>query len=764
MWGLNGGGGSGAWNDTAVNWFDGAQNVPWTSGSDAVFQGTSGGVNAASENASSLTFNIAGYTVSGNLVIPTNGMTISTAANATISATFSDFQPNFPTVTKTGGATLTLTTPITAAAVSIAQGEVRLSAASSTPMTFALGNTASALLTLDTGVTGTFPLVLSGGGTTGGVVQPASTAGTATMVLSTPTTGTNSFDGVLQNNGSGTLAVQVSTQGVAQVFTNAETYTGSTVISAGTLTLSGNGSLLNSQITIGASGTLSANNSGTAVGDRISDNFQLLMQGGTFSLTGPNATLGETIGGITLTNGSSQLTLVQGGLPPTRPVTTLLINNVTRNNHATVNLTGAHIILNGITNDTSGITPVWITFGSEWGVSQNDGSLLAFSNYVTTQATSAATKNLKLTAGGTTSFTANTTANTLNLEGTTTAPVLDLGTHTLTLVSGGILSVSSVNATIQNGALTSTSSEYVITNSNTLTISANIGQNVSGTVLTKSGAGTLALSGTNTYSGVTSIQKGTLLVTADSNLGVGTSVEFGGGTLRAGANFSTTKNVTSVGGATAVVDTNGFNVSLSGSISGSLTKIGAGILSISSAPSGAGEVDAGTLSFTGATGGTFNLGGGMLTASGTITRLTTSAASILDPAGAAAGNLTIGTLAPAVPLTIDFGLGTTTSDHLTITSALSSGLALGVFQFEFQDLGGLTTGVDYSLASFGGTAPSASLFALAPDLIADGWQATFTSNSSGLSVNFRAIPEPSSVRLLAMAAGMLGLRRRRRVR
>src|SRR5688572_6299243 len=62
--------GSGSWNTTASNtvWFDGTNNVVWTTLSDAVFGGTTGTpgtvtVTGAAISANSLTFNVGGYTI-----------------------------------------------------------------------------------------------------------------------------------------------------------------------------------------------------------------------------------------------------------------------------------------------------------------------------------------------------------------------------------------------------------------------------------------------------------------------------------------------------------------------------------------------------------------------------------------------------------------------------------------------------------------------------------------------------------------------------
>ncbi len=42
-WGVNGAGGSGTWDLTTADWFDGTNNVSWPSGGNAIFAGASGG-------------------------------------------------------------------------------------------------------------------------------------------------------------------------------------------------------------------------------------------------------------------------------------------------------------------------------------------------------------------------------------------------------------------------------------------------------------------------------------------------------------------------------------------------------------------------------------------------------------------------------------------------------------------------------------------------------------------------------------------------
>ena len=105
-------------------------------------------------------------------------------------------------------------------------------------------------------------------------------------------------------------------------------------------------------------------------------------------------------------------------------------------------------------------------------------------------------------------------------------------------------------------------------------------------MLTKTGAGTLVLSGNNSYSGGTAVLAGSVSVGADANLGAASGgVMLNGGTLMATAGFSTGRSVT-LGNSGGTIDVQGGGATLTAagtfvnaaSQVGSLTKTGAGTL------------------------------------------------------------------------------------------------------------------------------------------------------------------------------------------
>ncbi|NKC49465.1 hypothetical protein HED54_20490 [Ochrobactrum anthropi ATCC 49188] len=140
--------------------------------------------------------------------------------------------------------------------------------------------------------------------------------------------------------------------------------------------------------------------------------------------------------------------------------------------------------------------------------------------------------------------------------------------------------------------------------------------------LTKTGAGTLVLSGVNTYTGGTAVNGGVLSVRVDKNLGATTgALSFDGGTLLLADSFDNNRAVTlDAGGGTietTAAKSNGFSGVISGA--GKLTKTGAGTLALSGVNSytGGTAVNGGVLSVgadenLGATAGALSFNGGSL--------------------------------------------------------------------------------------------------------------------------------------------------------
>ncbi|GLH79210.1 autotransporter [Bradyrhizobium sp. SSBR45G] len=171
---------------------------------------------------------------------------------------------------------------------------------------------------------------------------------------------------------------------------------------------------------------------------------------------------------------------------------------------------------------------------------------------------------------------------------------------------------------------------------NTFTVSQALG----GGSLSKLGAGTLRLTGVNSYTGGTTLAGGTVSVASDANLGGATgSLTFNGGTLQVtGTSFSSTArtiNWGAGGGGFDITDpANAFTVSQALGGSGGLTKLGAGTLTLAGLDTytGATVVNAGRLAVngsiaassgltvnTGATlGGTGQLPGVIINAGGTL--------------------------------------------------------------------------------------------------------------------------------------------------
>jgi autotransporter-associated beta strand protein len=340
------------------------------------------------------------------------------------------------------------------------------------------------------------------------------------------------------------------------VISGANTYTGSTIINAGTLEISG--------------GTTGDTNANIQISPNLGDNGTLLVSGGIVNAdrviiggnNGNNGTPGD--GTLTLTNGtinSREWFTVGSGGGSTSPKGTLNMSGGTinlattlfevtdfTNTTAEVNMSGGAINLqtntslvyasnsncgSGTFNQTGGT----VTFYSDAGTTIGGTGMLQLGRSGTLPTSSVYTYNL---SGGTLivpEITRNTAAGNVsqgvfNFNGGTlkAAKATPTWMHDLT------------NAVVTNGGAIIDDGGYNVT------ISQNISTDGTGGGLTKLGTGTLTLSGTNYWYGPTVVNAGTLAVTVaiDST----SAVTINGGTLL----LSGTGAITTSGGGAITID------------------------------------------------------------------------------------------------------------------------------------------------------------------------------------------------------------------
>lgn len=217
-----------------------------------------------------------------------------------------------------------------------------------------------------------------------------------------------------------------------------------------------------------------------------------------------------------------------------------------------------------------------------------------------------------LRAGGAGTLVANT-AYTVN------GGTLDLNNFDLTMASltgtGGTVALGSSKLTVnQNGSRNTTFAGAITGNGS----------------LTKSGTGTLLLTGTNTYMGGTTVNSGTLRAGAAEAFVTNTAYTVDGGTLDLNNYDLTMASLAGTGGAIAlgssrltVSQSTGVSTIYAGVVTGngSVTKSGAGTLTLTGASTYSGDttIAGGTLQFgNGRSGGDSRLGGNIRVAGGTL--------------------------------------------------------------------------------------------------------------------------------------------------
>jgi len=249
---------------------------------------------------------------------------------------------------------------------------------------------------------------------------------------------------------------------------------------------------------------------------------------------------------------------------------------------------------------------------------------------------------------------------------------------TLRIGNGG--TTGSITGDIVNNAA------LVVNRTGTLTLDGAISG--SGT-LTQLGGGTLVLTGGNSYSGGTTIGSSILQISSDANLGdVAGALSLQGGTLRAGASFTSNRTILLGGGSSNRIDTQGFDVTLNGAVGNGpgnqpgnfLDKLGAGTLTLTAANGYANRtlIADGTLALAGA--GTIGAGN-LIVAPGTVFDIsqTNVGARIVQLNSGPAGTIALGSKVLTLGLTASFsdwsgtitdgGIGGGAGGRVVITAA-----------------------------------------------------------------------------------------------
>ena len=381
------------------------------------------------------------------------------------------------------------------------------------------------------------------------------------------------------------------------------TFSGATSVSAGKLNLTGTGSMSGSSITVSSTGIFQED-AGSVVNGAGGFTHS---SSGTSTLAGTNTYTGAT----SITNGIVDLPGSLNG------------SNITTSSNGVLNQTSTGSISGNGSFTQNGSYASFLN-----GTNTYTGETLISNGTLYLGATgSMSGSNISISGGGgMTEYSGGTIFGNGSFTLSNTDNVYFAGTNTYTGVS-----------TVNSGSLNLTATGS-LSGSNIITGGTGIFREVNGgsiggvgTTFTQGSTGTSILSGSNTFTGVTNINGGTLNLGSSDALGGNGSLTFRGGTLQHTSGNTedySSRIINSTGAIT--IDTNSQNVTyasgLSASNTGGLTKMGAGKLSLTGATAFTGptSVTAGTLSLD--TGG--SLGGSNITTSGTGSFQETSGASI----------------------------------------------------------------------------------------------------------------------------------------
>ncbi|MCX6972456.1 MAG: autotransporter-associated beta strand repeat-containing protein [Verrucomicrobia bacterium] len=520
------GGGNGTWNAALTNW----QNAPtggsataWVNANNdtAFFGNTAGTVSLGTGiTVGGLQFDTAGYVVQSNTLTFGVSGNIVTNTDATINSALA--ATSLLTITKTGNGTLTLGGANGYAGnTTVSSGTLK--AGSTTALS------ANSTFSIATGAT------LDLGGFNNTIKSPTTNTGTITNSTGNATlTLTNVFGGGTSQLFTGSLALKWNgTQGYSSVLTNASnTFSGGITIGGGT----GNTRfLVSGTIGSGTPGALTSGIWGTGaltLGVTAADYAQILFAGGT---TINNAIVVNSALGNSDAAGTFRVDSTGNVFNGT--LTANLANATFRNNGGL----GA-VTVNGAISGASGLM---LSASAGSGLTITLANTGTANSYVGDTTISSVKETLTLGAAnqlpnGTGKGNLIVTGGTFNMGGFSETINGLSGTGTVDGVSGTpTLTVGDNDAT---GA------------SNTFSGSI---KNTAGTLaLTKTGSGTLTLSGNNTYGGATTVSVGTLKAGSTTGLSANSSFSVGtGATLDLGGFNNSIKSLSTATG--TITDSSG---------------------------------------------------------------------------------------------------------------------------------------------------------------------------------------------------------------
>lgn len=446
------------------------------------------------------------------------------------------------------------------------------------------------------------------------------------------------------------------------ILTGANTYGGTTTINTGTLTLSNGAAIPNSSaVTIASAGTLQLNGVNASIGS--------LAGAGAVNLSSNSLTAGADNGDATF---SGSITGSGGSISKTGTGTWTLSgsNSFTGNSSissGTLKLMGGSAIADSVNFNITGSgkleigeseTIFGVSTGSSGGIILDSGATLTLANAGSVQSIVSGAGSLAksgsgaLTLSGTNTYTGATTVNAGLLIAQGGSALSD--SARTTVASGATLDLTNASETVGSiaGAGTIQLGATTLTTGGDDSSSVFSGTFASGTGrLVKTGAGALTLSGTNSYTGTTTVSSGTLDLRGGNAIADASAV-----TVATGATLAITQsetigsltgsgNVTIAAGQTLSIGNNTTSTAFSGAFTGAggLQKIGASILTLS-----------GTGGFTGPT----QIADGELDlASSTI--LSSSARLTVDAILAVSADATVGSLDGGSSALISFGSGRT---------------------------------------------------------------------------------------------------------